>query len=245
MLDLLECFHFTGPIRKLRKILKQRLDALDDLRDAHVQKRLLTPLWPEFLEAREFKALLRRCERKLADGVRRELRDAKSAGVNRRLKEIEKLLCRWAGVSDHQSNVDAAIAVSQNVFARVAALRPGARRSNPAGIHRLRVAFKRFRYLSELLQPFLPGATEARLERMREYQSSAGDIQDLAVLLARLDRAIRDGDCESRAVKNLRNELLRRRDRTIDFFMARIDDWRKFRPDAPATAAKSTRRKSS
>ena len=63
LLDLLQQFHFTGEVRKPRKVFKKCLDAFDDLRDVNVQEQFLDPLWPAFPEAREFQKLLRRQEK--------------------------------------------------------------------------------------------------------------------------------------------------------------------------------------
>ena len=118
----------------------------------------------------------------------------------------------------------------QRIFAEVIAARRRVRRDAPATLHRLRVAFKRFRYVSELLEPLVPGLTPRQLDRMKKYQAAAGDIQDLQVLLARLAQSVTDGDLDSRASRRLRNELLRRRRRAIESFMARIDELDEFRP---------------
>src|SRR5215510_8859246 len=50
LLDLLDAVHFGDSLRKLAKNFKRRLDAFDDLRDTHVQRRLLQPLWRDFPE---------------------------------------------------------------------------------------------------------------------------------------------------------------------------------------------------
>ena len=55
-------------------------------------------------------------------------------------------------------------------------------------IHRLRIAFKKFRYLVEVLQPALPFVTEELLKLMNTYQDRMGAIQDNEVLTAALRR---------------------------------------------------------
>ena len=57
LLDVLIALHFPGPLKKIRKVFKKRLDAFDELRDTHVQLLLLKPLCQEFPEARELEAL--------------------------------------------------------------------------------------------------------------------------------------------------------------------------------------------
>ena len=63
------------------------------------------------------------------------------------------------------------------------------RRNNTKTIHQMRVAFKRFRYMSELLQTMLPRLTKKHLRRMQEYQSMMGDIQDMESSARRVEKA--------------------------------------------------------
>jgi len=65
---------------------------------------------------------------------------------------------------------------------RLIALRSAADPSDPATIHRLRVAFKKYRYLVEPLARFSGNPDPAVLARMHDLQGAMGDVQDLAVL---------------------------------------------------------------
>lgn len=69
---------------------------------------------------------------------------------------------------------------------RLLALRSCIDPADPATIHRLRVAFKKYRYLVEPLAPLSGNHDPAVLARMHELQGLMGDIQDLAVLLRSL-----------------------------------------------------------
>jgi hypothetical protein len=90
--------------------------------------------------------------------------------------------------------------------------------------------------LTELFQPFLPWATEAQLERMRQFQASAGDIQDVETLLGRIELLVNEGELSAATMKRLRAELARRKNQALDFFAERMDDLREF---DPARAGKS------
>ena len=100
-------------------------------------------------------------------------------------------------------------------------------------IHQMRVAFKRFRYTAELLQRFLPQFTAPLLERMKDFQSVAGDIQDVAVLLARIEKEIKRGDIKPDCIKKLRGELLHVERRAINSLMERIGELKHFEPELP------------
>ena len=231
MIDLLRTLHFGDALDRTRKGFKKRLDAFDDLRDTHVQLGLLKPFWREFPESLQLRVLLRRRERRLVEQLRSGIKAMRSKRFNRRLKQIEKALRRCGRARTPTIGTASAEAALRQAFARVVRLRRLARRSRTATLHRLRVAFKRYRYMTELLQPFLFQRTLPLLDRMKQYQAMAGDIQDLEVLLARVADAVKDGALTPAEVRHLRRELLRRRRRAIDAFMAKADDVFEFQPE--------------
>lgn len=237
LLSLLEALHFDGSLKKLRKIFKQRLDAFDDLRDTHVQLVLLKPLWPKFPEACDLEKHLCKCEKELVSELSREIQTEKSGKLNRGLKEIQKSLRQCAKNPPIGRSTSVAQTLLGGAFRRVVALRRHIKRSQPKTIHRTRVAFKRFRYTAELLQPFLPQFTPQRLARMKEFQAAAGNIQDVAVLLARLDKDVKNGELDATCIQKLRAELLRRERNAIDSFMERIDELMDFEPEHPFPVA--------
>jgi CHAD domain-containing protein len=231
MLDLLRALQLGESLKKTRKIFKKRLDAFDDLRDTQVQLLLLKPLKRSFPEADELESFLRRCERRIIGRLRHDIKATKQARLERRLKNLEKQLCKSADGPSRQTGVRPASAALRKVFRRVVKLRRWVRRTDTETIHRMRVAFKQFRYLSELLRPILPGLTTKQLNRMREYQTLMGDIQDIEVLITGLKRAVEAEALPVRSTHRLRDGLLRRRRKLIDIFMAAVDGLFEFQPD--------------
>ncbi len=245
LLDLLGALHFGDSLKKVRKAFKRRLDAFDDLRDTHVQRVLLKPMWKDFPEARELKKHLSKCEKRLEGELSKEIQTTKNGRLNRDLKEIEKRLRDCGQGRSRERSESLSRMVLGGAYRRVEVLRRLIRRNQPATIHRTRVAFKRFRYMAELLKPFLPQFTEQRLARMKELQAAAGNIQDVSVLLERLEKDVLHGDLKAASIKNLRAELLRRERRAIDSFMERIGELGDFEPEhsnrfapEPETSAK-------
>ena len=59
--------------------------------------------------------------------------------------------------------------------------------AQPSSVHRVRIAFKKFRYMLEIIFPILPGFPEAHLKNMHSYQTVMGEIQDVEVLLQTLE----------------------------------------------------------
>ena len=228
MLDFLEAARLAGSPGKTRKRLKRRLDAFDELRDTQVQLQLLEPLWSEFPEAKLFKQMLRRHEQRLVRQSRKNVEHTKLGGLSPRLKELEKQIRTTAAAKPQADGRKVAVMTLQNSFDRVVSQRRRIRRKDAGAIHRLRIGFKRFRYTSELLRPFLPRLTNDKLCRMRKFQAAAGDIQDLEILLNRLDEFRREEKLPAAALRGLRNELARRKHRAVNLFMQRLGDLPEF-----------------
>lgn len=66
---------------------------------------------------------------------------------------------------------------------RLLSLRSAIEGVDPSAIHRLRVAFKKYRYLVEPLAPLSANPDPSVLARMHDLQGAMGDVQDLAVLM--------------------------------------------------------------
>ena len=231
MLDLLRALHFEDSLKKTRKIFKRRLDAFDELRDTQVQLRLLQPLWRDFPEARGLDPLLRRRERRLIGELRQEIKRMKQLRLERRLKSLAKQLHQSASGGSPAGRKVLASAALRAAFDQVAGWHRLVGRGNTRTIHRLRVAFKRFRYLSELLQPLFPRLTANRLREMQAYQTLMGDIQDIEVLIAAVKQAVQLALLPAQDVGGLLKELRRRRGGLIEKFLAAADNLFEFKPD--------------
>jgi CHAD domain-containing protein len=239
LLDVLLALDFPTPLRKIRKVFKKRLDAFDELRDTHVQLLLLKPLCQEFPEARELDALLCQRAQRLTDKLRKEVQATKQANWERRLKTLEEELRDSADKMAGEATRLAILSAVDEAFDQVVALRQRVRPDRTATIHRTRVAFKRFRYMCELLCAYLPELKVEDLGRMRDYQAMMGNIQDIVVLLAGVRRAVGDKDISGRVVGPLRRELLRRRRELTNIYLAAANRLFDFEPHASATKVRA------
>ncbi|MBI5943122.1 MAG: CHAD domain-containing protein [Chloroflexi bacterium] len=169
-------------IKKMRRALKDQLDNLDDLRDVQVmladasENIHSVPVLQPFLE------FLQKKEKKLLRKARKEIMSVKIAGLSRRIQKLGKTLAS-AELTDLEitlfSVVDEAYAVVNQRYELVDA-------GQPATIHRLRVAFKKFRYMIEIIHPILRNSPAEYLKRLHDYQTAMGDIQDMEVTLHEL-----------------------------------------------------------
>ena len=229
LLDLLHVLGFRDSLKKADKSAKRLLDALDALRDAQVQLRLLKPLWTHFPDSRGLKAILERNEDRFIREAVRKLKSSKPSRLEQRLKKIEKRLTHCAHDKAPAAEKASARIALRKSFQTLTSLRRRVRVTDSASIHRMRVAFKRYRYLIQLLEPRLSGLSVPPQKRMKEFQDAAGDIQDLHVLLQRIAKVVKQGKVSPAILRPLRNELLRRKERAIDSFMVRIDELFEFR----------------
>lgn len=103
-------------------------------------------------------------------------------------------------------------------------------------IHRLRLIFKNFRYTVEIMRPILPGVSKGLLNRMREYQSGMGTVQDAEVLLAAISshaKGIRKKERKRSAASpdgfaSLLEHLKDRLERESDRFISTMDELDEF-----------------
>ena len=56
--------------------------------------------------------------------------------------------------------------------------------AHPEALHRMRLAFKKYRYAAEVLLPLFPKATEETTKRLHAFQTLLGTIHDCDVILA-------------------------------------------------------------
>jgi CHAD domain-containing protein len=177
LLSLIRLLHSIEPRRRLRKLsraLKDLLDEFDDLRDTQVMLEIISGTITELPQLQAFQDRLQNVEKRLLKELRKRLKKLDLKEVARRIRKTRESLkeeekADWAAPI-LQSLDDAYLTARQ----RHARIDP----AQPATIHRVRVAFKKFRYMVEIVHPMLEGFPEANLKRMNGYQTLMGEIQD-------------------------------------------------------------------
>jgi CHAD domain-containing protein len=224
-LDLLDSIHPEAKLRKARRALKRQLDMFSPLRDVQVQLLTIDKMLPSFPELREFDDFLVKRERKLMQRLAMELKRIKTSKIKRRITvaagQVETLL--QARSVQQEKRAEALLAV-ESAFNRVVERKQAIVPTDSASIHRMRVAFKKFRYMVESLGP-LPGVTSSkRLKAMNAFQGSMGDIQDADVLLSSVQAFARERGMDSSAsLARALEELSRRRTASIETFFGAAD----------------------
>ncbi len=167
-------------LKKLRRFLSKQLDELDNLRDTQVmlqEAESSIGSLPQLIIFRD--ELQRRLDDLVGDG-RKDLHKAKPSDLKPRIKKIRKVVRRHSDDPDHTQHVlqavDAAYAKTLARFGRLDA-------GNPNSIHRVRIAFKKLRYMIEAVQAFLPDYPKDYPAKMHDYQDAMGKVHDTDVFL--------------------------------------------------------------
>lgn len=166
-------------LRKLRRTFKDQLDSLDELRDTQVMLDEISKTVAEISTLQPFQEYLQKKEQRLFHSVKKKSKQIKPGDAAKPMlkngkipgiRKFENIPARMLQVAD-----DAFLTTQQ----RLGLVNP----SDSASIHRVRLAFKKFRYLVEIIHPVLRNFPQANLERMDDYQNALGKIQDTEVLL--------------------------------------------------------------
>jgi CHAD domain-containing protein len=182
VLEIIWIFDQHSCLKKLRRSLKAQLDGFDDLRDVQVMLAIISENIENLSNLEPFQQYLEKREKRLMRAAKKQVCAIKSTNINQRLLKVrESLMAQF--IDDFPSRLlQAADKAYQKVKQRYGWIDPDL----PATIHSVRVAFKKFRYIIECVQPVLPGFPETQFKRMRDYQTLMGNIQDAEVFLQAL-----------------------------------------------------------
>jgi CHAD domain-containing protein len=180
-LELIDAVVLKSKTRKLRRALKNQLDSFDDLRDTQVMLAEVAARLSSIPELQPFLIRLQKRERRLLRKAQKNIQALDTDKLEKRLIKILETL--WVNAETSESLLSALDGAFSNVTRRAGKVDP----SIPATIHRVRIAFKAFRYMLEIVHPILPGFPKKLLRQMQDYQTRMGDIQDVEVFLRNLD----------------------------------------------------------
>lgn len=181
VMDFLRTLDPHPRVQKVRRALKNQLDALDDLRDTQVM--LVEVSEANLPELKSFQEHLLQREKKLLRKARKEIKGLRTSEIKRRIEKsrasLEEIAQGRGWTARLLSAVDQAYARARQAFGEIEA-------EQSASIHRFRVTFKKFRYSVEVVQSVLKGVPKTYFKQMHDYQSRMGDVQDVEVFLSAL-----------------------------------------------------------
>lgn len=213
-----------GIIRDLRSLMF----LLSRFRDLQVQQALLAPLAGGFPCLVGYTDKLRSSEAWSEKALAARL---SSFPVQLLAGEVEAISLRLRRVlAGGKEEAKAAGRLSERLIRahhRLSLLRSGIAPADPATIHRLRVAFKKYRYLVEPLAPLSSNPDPEVLTRMHDLQGVMGDIQDLAVLVRGL-RSWAAASHKLREIEPALKVLAQRLEDKISGFQCKVDQMDSF-----------------
>ncbi len=167
-------------VKKLRRLIRKQLNELDDLRDTQVMVHEAEQRVAIVPQLAPFSTYLQVRSDDLAGAAQKDLRKSKPSDLKPRIKQIRKVVKKHSDDSDLVERlleaVDGAYRKTRGRFDKLDA-------NDPNTIHRVRIAFKEFRYMVEVVHPFLPDYPEDYPGKMHDYQDAMGQVHDTTVLL--------------------------------------------------------------
>ena len=182
VIQLLNTIEPRPRLHKLSRAIKSQLDEFDDLRDTQVMLVEISETIQELPQLEKLQRHLERIEKGLLKDLRKKIKKLNLKEVTRRVRKVRESLKAELGTDFAASilgSVDEAFWVTRQRYEKIDP-------DHPATIHRLRVAFKKLRYMVEIAFPLLDDFPFKNLKRMHDYQSLMGEIQDADVFLQTL-----------------------------------------------------------
>ncbi|GAB4487850.1 MAG: hypothetical protein Fur0016_05360 [Anaerolineales bacterium] len=194
LVDLIRAVSPHPRLQKIRKALKGQLDEFDTLRDTQVILAEISETIESLPELKPLQQILQKRERRLLREAEEIVEDLKPSGIARRLEKVRADRADVIPGPEFDAQVLQAVDEAYGtVLQRYRWINP----AQPATIHRTRIAFKRFRYMVEIIHPLVPEFPQANFRRMHNYQTAMGEIQDVEVFLFTLDELGETGSPES------------------------------------------------
>lgn len=216
VLDLLRVLDPHPRIQKTRRALKNQLDEFDDLRDVQVMLVDASETVSNFPELKPFELHLLKREKRFLRKARKQIEASKSSELGKRVEKIHLSIQENAMSKGFQARMLEAV---DNAYLRAMQAYGYVDASQSAMIHRLRIVFKKFRYMIEIIHPFLKGYTESHLERMHDYQSKMGLIQDIEIFLSTLTD-FGEGTASDSALEAVRRDFEKRLAESLSAYLA-------------------------
>jgi CHAD domain-containing protein len=230
-LVLIDMAMTSTDVQSAQKPLKQLLKSLGGLRDVQVQKRALSAELTRHPEVGGLWIELGRREQELIRSVSRFVSGFYMGKLRRRLEVIQaELKNPTARLAAKAVFGDSIIRATQQAFDKVLLRFRAISPDDVSTVHRVRTAYKKFRYMAESLPPIVGRPSGAQLSAMDGSQQAMGSIQDVEVSLEFLNSytALRPEVAWSLA--SFKNALLERRNRLVHDYMALADRLHSFWP---------------
>lgn len=208
-------------VSEVKAALKPQINILDRLRDTQVQiikVRQMVFLYPVLY--RYFHHLLNNEEAIIYD-IKDKVRSFDIRGLEKKVLTLKVFLKKYAAENKiyYQTLMHKAYQKYINVNNRF----EKADKENPTTIHKVRLAFKKFRYTLEIVQP-ITNMTSEESQELNDFQTIMGSIQDLCVFLNNLNEFSQtQEEVSTEMFKPVEKGVLLERERMINEFFSGYD----------------------
>ena len=180
VLALIQLLNSISPrprLQKLIRIFKEQLDEFDDLRDTQVMLAEISEIIHELPQLQDFQKHLQFTEERLMRTLRKKIKNLETSEVTKRIRKTHEAI-----ETETASNLKSQVIQAVDDVYLITKQRHGwVDLTRSATIHRVRIAFKSFRYMVEITHPLLNVFPIENLKRMNDHQSLMGEIQDAEV----------------------------------------------------------------
>lgn len=177
--DILYSLSQDPQAKKIRRQLKTQLNQLDQLRDVQVLLAGISDNIQKFPALAPFQDYLLHAQKKFTIMAQRDINSLNAYRLQKKICKLEKSLGSLSAVNLKEKMILVVDEAHTRVGQRYTQIDP----AQPATLHRLRIAFKRFRYMVEVCHPLIEGFQKEQLKQMQALQALLGDIQDAQVAL--------------------------------------------------------------
>lgn len=187
MLALIQLLNFISPrprLQKLNRAFKEQLDEFDDLRNTQVILAEISETIQELPQLQEFENYQQDLENRLLKTLRKKLKVIDLFEVSKRIRRMRESLKDEA--STNGSLVQQILNAVDEAFHVTKQRQSWVNPAQASSIHRVRLAFKTFRYMVEIIHPLIPDFPSGNLKEMHDYQSLMGEIQDIEIIMQAL-----------------------------------------------------------
>jgi CHAD domain-containing protein len=182
MMAIIQLLNSIAPRPRLKKMIrafKDQLNEFDDLRDTQVILAEISERVQELPELQAFQKHEHFVEEKLLRTLRKEIRKSNISELSKRIRKTHDVI-----ENEMNGDLEAQIMQAVDDAYLITKQRLGwVDLARSVTIHRVRIAFKSFRYMVDIIHPLLSDFPPINSEWMNNYQSLMGEVQDAEVFM--------------------------------------------------------------
>lgn len=223
-LDILETLFPSRGLTACKRALRDELELFSALRDVHVQMGFVKDRLSAHPELNPFYGNLLHEEQKAMKQIRKCVSRAKTGDVKAEQESMRnKLSALTSDVSVDGTVRRLVLGAAAGAFRRVMRLRSRVDPANTETIHRMRVAFKHFRYMSETLHPHVVKLNRAQAKALHDFQTLLGELQDVEVLMESFVLFLRKQKLPDNTFLPVQMEFLKKRMTFLEAVLCRAE----------------------